>query len=293
MKRILVTTLFAFILFVSIANADSAIKLPFIYVKYYNNTNIGDRYFYAVFLNCSIAPQVEYYTFPNATNYDIQHIKISKPNITQYDAVRNCTWAPSLQCYQGNCQWNYGCMGSECTLMYPPPTNAKLAIYIPSLNKVFISDEIFNESFEYSYHEAVLLQNGTIELSTIAPPFQIPEIFTSFITALIITLVTELLVTFLFIRFSKNKDFSQKQNRILLTVVLVNIISLPVVWFVLPLIFTDTITYYVVAESFAVLFEGLFIRLLNKNTFTLKNALILSLIMNLASFFVGQFLYAI
>jgi hypothetical protein len=111
----------------------------------------------------------------------------------------------------------------------------------------------------------------------------------SFVAALIITIVIELAVAFLFFKKWKIK----KLKRPLLTIVVANIISVPIVWIIwlnlLPLLGGLAI---LISEIFAIVFETYFFYHFNKKIVTLKKALILSLIMNIVSFVFGFFLLA-
>jgi len=77
---------------------------------------------------------------------------------------------------------------------------------------------------------------------------------------------------------------SQNYNRILYSVVAANIISLPVIWFVVPLVLPNSPWNEVVlGEILIVVLEALLIYALNKNDFTLKTIWPLVVVMNLLS----------
>lgn len=123
-----------------------------------------------------------------------------------------------------------------------------------------------------------------------------PSSFIFYGIALIFTLILELIVAFSFFHLIKI-PFSKK---LLYYFILVNFVSFTLVWFVVlsePLYvlfyFSESVLPLVlVAETFAVVFETFFIYKLIKPTLTLKKVFILSLLMNIASFFPTVFAVA-
>jgi hypothetical protein len=101
--------------------------------------------------------------------------------------------------------------------------------------------------------------------------------FVLFFPAFIWTEIIELIAADIYSRIAK-----QRIRRVWLA----NLISFPVVWFLLPTI--PNLVYpiiYIVAESFAVGFEAFFLYLTNKPThLSVKHAVFVSLVMNAASF---------
>lgn len=104
-----------------------------------------------------------------------------------------------------------------------------------------------------------------------------------FLVALVLTLVIEVLAALLFLLVTK------RPKSVLTSVVKANLISLPVVWFIFPLLKVFLLVV-VLSEIFAVVFEGYFIHLLNKTVLSLKQSFILSIITNTASFIIGGFI---
>jgi hypothetical protein len=80
---------------------------------------------------------------------------------------------------------------------------------------------------------------------------------------------------------------AKKPKKILLATLAGNVITLPIVYFLIPLIFTHYILYILVAEPFAVLFEAAIYRIMVPEAFTTAKALLFSLILNAASFLSG------
>ncbi len=111
--------------------------------------------------------------------------------------------------------------------------------------------------------------------------------FPSFIKALIITLIIELLTMLIYVSTLK---ISKKP---LLYVLIANIISLPFVWFLFPSIKIAPLVFlmFVISEIFAVVSEAQIIHYFNKQIITLKRSYILSLIMNCLSLFIGGYIF--
>jgi hypothetical protein len=104
-----------------------------------------------------------------------------------------------------------------------------------------------------------------------------------FLVALVLTLIIEVLAALIFLWATKRPE------SVLKSVVMVNLFSMPVVWFIFPVL-KEFLLVVVLSESFAVVFEGYLIHLLNKPLMSLKQSFILSIIMNTASFALGGFI---
>jgi len=163
----------------------------------------------------------------------------------------------------------------------------KFAIYIPDLNKTFVTNEISNPNFEGTY-TAELSSDGTARIYNTTPVFTGYKL-KSFIKSFIITIIIELFIAFTYI---SKKKLSKK---ILIVILIANLISLPIVSFVFPLIKITSVLVILLSEIFAILFETFFIYYFNKKiivlkkgkSITLKESFILSMIMNIASLVIG------
>jgi hypothetical protein len=105
-----------------------------------------------------------------------------------------------------------------------------------------------------------------------------------FLMSFFATIIIELFAALLYI--IRKKIF----KKVLFSVLLANIVSFPIHWFIFPLLLRGVTDYLIISETFVVLIEALIIYLLNKNIFTVKKALIFSIILNLTSFILGGFL---
>ncbi len=101
--------------------------------------------------------------------------------------------------------------------------------------------------------------------------------------AVLLTLVVELLVAFAYARITKTK------LKLLFAVLLANIITLPLMWFVYP--FFEALPYsYYWFELIVIIIESIFIFKMNKEIITKKNAITLAVFMNVISILVGNYL---
>jgi hypothetical protein len=102
-----------------------------------------------------------------------------------------------------------------------------------------------------------------------------------FVPALALSLLAELTAAALYFRVAK-------LSISLWLVVCANLLSLPVVWFLFPILLLDTDVTIVLYELFAIVFEAAFLYFVGRNKgISLRHAGALSLIMNLASIALG------
>jgi hypothetical protein len=78
--------------------------------------------------------------------------------------------------------------------------------------------------------------------------------------------------------------------KILYSVLLGNMISLPIVWFVFPLL-NNFSAVVIASELFAFIFEAYVIYWFNRKVIVFKTALILSFVLNSSSFLAGELIY--
>lgn len=197
--------------------------------------------------------------------------------INEYDSSKNCYWVPAWLAGGGQCS------NSSCDFGYMLPNNFKLAVFIPSTNKVFVTNEISRSNFNSNY-KAVLFSDGSAKISE-TTRFLAQDKVSSFAKAFSITIILELLVSLIFL------SVRRLPKKILTYILLANIISLPIVWFLFPLIKLSTLSVIIASEVFAVLFETLFVYLLNKQIISFKQSLMLNILNNAVSLFVGGFVY--
>jgi hypothetical protein len=199
---------------------------------------------------------------------------------------KNCV---AMEPFQNAGPAHFACDNNGCdSISYGYSTYQKLVFTFSDKTR---ESQIFkNTDFNSSYNVTVTDNSLIIKkISGSNPRSVLNYIITliSFVLSLIITLIIELLVSSIYLFASR------KPKKILLHVILANLISLPVVWLLVyiktPAIITVT-EKLLFAEILVVIFEALFIHRLNKNSLTLKQAFWLSIVMNLASFFLGQYI---
>jgi hypothetical protein len=112
-----------------------------------------------------------------------------------------------------------------------------------------------------------------------------------FLVSLLLTVAIELGITFASIRLMKVKNV----RRVLITVLIANLITVPIVWFLFPIIqiFTPQSSIYnayIFVEAIAIAIEGAMLAFFNKKDLR-TNAFILSIVMNVSSFLIGTLVF--
>ena len=204
---------------------------------------------------------------------------IPQLNISEYDSTNNCHWRPAELAWGGDCQ------NGNCHFNYFLPSEFRLAVYLPSQDKVYLSAEVARENFRSTF-EANLLSDGSMNLQETTPFIQSNSTknIKTFFVALILTLILELTVALIYVSSTKIS------KKVLISVLIANVISLPIVWFIFPLLKIIPLAI-LLGEIFAFVFEGYFIHLLNKDILPLKRLFVLSILMNLASLIIGGFIF--
>ena len=176
--------------------------------------------------------------------------------------------------------WGGDCRNSNCGFWYSIPDNFRVMVYFPSLDRVFVSNEVSNKNFNSKYQLDILSEGSANIYETTS--FLENDMVLLFIQALIITLILELLIGYVFLR--KLREY----KRILGTIVIANIISLSIVWLIVDSIGVSALSITLpVSELFVMFFETYFIYFLNKKLISLKKSFKVSVVMNLFSLFIG------
>ena len=138
----------------------------------------------------------------------------------------------------------------------------------------------FSGDFAVTVHEQDLSVRQTYTAASIFDPVRVILFFP---IALVSTVFVELVVALIYLLVRK------LPLRILLWVLVGNLLSVPVVWFVIPFLGLEPTPTTLLSELFAVVFEALFIYLFSRKRVSLSGIVILSLIMNAASYLIGLF----
>jgi len=252
----------------NIINADLGPKPSVNIDVVYNQQAVPGLSFNARMLGC--VSQEELRFIQNDTKL-IPQLKIS-----EYDLSKNCYWAPVLYAWGGECS------NSKCEFGYMPPNDFKLAVYVSSIDRVFITNEISRTNFN-SHYKAELFSDGSAKITDTTPVLQKDQIM-PFIISFIITIILELLVSLIFIARTKIS------KKILIYVLLANIITVPIVWFAFPLLRLSVMATMIPSEIFAVVFEILFVYFAGRRIISFKQSIFLNLWNNLISWFIGTFI---
>jgi len=192
----------------------------------------------------------------------------------------NCYWIPAEY------SWGGDCSNSKCNFGYGIPDSFRLAVYLPSRQKVFFTNEAprTNKGLD-TYLQADLKQDGTGVLSeSPSNPFNTvfsARRFFAIALALVITLIIECALALIYFAIRR------KNLRNVKGVVAANVVSLPSLWIFLaitPLGFLNSIA---IAEIGIVFLEGAIIRKLSNGDLSLPHATILSAVLNACSFLFG------
>ena len=211
-------------------------------------------------------------------------------------------------CEAEPCPWTYDnyadCSDGLCSFTYyrigRVPNEMKLQVELNGMN--YTSDTL---TFDYAnarahYNTANYDVNiGSDGLMTIQLSAKqndngwsngLSAMFAAFFGSLFLTLVIEIIVAFILIRLWKLKSW----KKLILSVLLANIISLPIVWLISIGLFTLlSLAALIIAEAFAFVFEAYFLFWLNKKELSLKKSFILSIAMNAASMIIGGFIVVV
>ncbi len=274
MKNRLAFIIFALSIFFLplIASADIAPSPSVDFRVTLNKQAVPDSAFDANLLTCQ---KPEEKTIQPAENLNTQ-----LKNINEYNSQDACYWRPLTFghsfCSDGNCDFTGGLSPIPAS-----PFLLRLAIYLPSQDKVYLSSPFTLENMQNNF-DADLLPDGSIQLQETNNFFdsQHWEIIKSILPALGFTLLIEVIAALIFLSSTKTS------LKILLSVVIANVISLPVLWYALTFLRANLLNV-IIGEILVFVFEGFFIYLLNKKRVSLKKSFVLSMIMNLASLLIG------
>jgi len=269
MNKKLVLVILILLILPTVTRADTGPKPTVGIEVLYENSPIQEE-FYGIMLDCNDF-------FENRTMSEDYCTKMGKEACDKLNSIslpnpdEGCNWrlAPMA--------WGY-CNLEGCRFGYFPPKEFKIAIYLPSQDTSFITNEISRKNFRSSY-EVNLESDGTATIKETTSILK-HDLIRSFILALIITLISETLIAFIFLLVAK------KPKKILLWVLLGSIITLPIVWFLISLL-QNPWAVAIVGFVFATIFEAYFIYFLSKKELSIKQSSLLSILINLGSVAIG------
>jgi hypothetical protein len=174
--------------------------------------------------------------------------------------------AGPFHCGDNNCRYNYGGQGFyKLSITFGDKTRESNVFQKRGFVSMFKVDVNENELY--------------IEQTNIALPYDLSVQFGGFLAALILTLVIELpLAGFLLKKWNVPRRW--------LYILFINLITLPFVWFIFPLL-DNLIIAIGLGEFFAFMAEAIFyMYALRKDGLTGRQAIILSLVANTSSFLI-------
>lgn len=257
---------------------------------------VSDNIFYAKMLACrDLAVNEDYMPQQledcKEQNPNIQAICDKFYSINIPENNKACFWCIATGA------WGWECKNSTCNFGYHPPNTFRLAVYLPSQDSMFISNYVNNPYWhgEYELRISSADKNNSVLVDTMPLHkafFDIGLKSKLFPLSVFLTIIIELFVALVFVLAFKLK------KKILLYVLFANLISLVCVWIFIPIILffflrNFGIGYIIFTEIFAVFFEAWFIYIVSKKALSFWKVVLLSFLMNMASFFLGNWILSI
>jgi hypothetical protein len=214
-----------------------------------------------------------------AFEYEIEPVPIIRGQMIECSDATCTTSEPficggfgSFGCESGKCVSKH--IGPDCRMYH------KLVITFADKTResTVFAEQAYSPKYVVKY--VVTVKEDSLFVREVFSPFDL-RVVLGFCLALPLTLLTELIVAAIYFKVTRGP------KSLLAWVFLVNIISLPVVWFLFPLLTLNSIVVTVLSELFAVTFEAFFLHITNRDKISLKHAGTLSLLMNVTSFFIG------
>ena len=181
--------------------------------------------------------------------------------------------------YYFNSDWLYNGVNSITEEYEIIKSNWKYGL---KLTKKYDSDT--NESFLEDWENSENLE----EFSEKLPKSYIPIKLISFAIARLFTIFIETLILFLTAKFWR-KSWSFKNRRLIITWIIASTVTLPLLWFVLPIFFSNYWVYVIFWEILVTIIETFIIKYSLK--VERKMAIFASIVCNLCSFIIWLFIF--
>ena len=202
-----------FLFLPTISNADMKWPSSTVYF-YYNNQKLSYENIKVEELFCSNEPRYYYENDP----LGIHRIIEPELKVNIFDKNKNCYWSANAD----NIMTEKNCHDNECRL--DGLRGSKLAIYLSSNKKLYISEEVSTD-IDDSYYNAELFSDGSMKLNEIKNFFVLnADQIKSFTVAFILTIPIEIIFAFIFLLITKSS------KKILYSIILANIITVPIIW---------------------------------------------------------------
>ena len=165
------------------------------------------------------------------------------------------------------------CSGDKCEAWVDPYKYPILQLTLRFADRELRSDP-------FAFERQMVIQ---VRASGLAVKVDQPELVAWFSGALVLTLAIELLVVALYLVARRRSFDRRRAARLLATVALGNLVTVPIVWFAIPATGISGLGAYIAQELFAWIAEAILIRVVNRGTMSMRQALVLSFLMNAAS----------
>ena len=206
------------------------------------------------------------------------------------------------------------CLDGICSIYYyrieRVPSTFQVQIILPEENKTLLSDPISFSYLEDSTYYDLAFTDANLTETTIGGTDFLEEeasdpnesnfllLLFSLLSALGITIILEVLTAMFLFKIWKIQP--KKWKRPLVTIFLINLISVPLVWGIVLLTVYVSDSYnigfilgVILSEICAFVSEAFVIHTSNKKLFSLKKSFLLSFILNLTSFILGSILLSL
>lgn len=199
-----------------------------------------------------------------------------------------------ISCNNSKISEDYGpqgfrCLSHSCNSMSYGYEGKYNIIKIQFADKTRVSNVFENTGFNSRYD--VIVDNDKLTIGTLPFSPNYPVLFPqynikNFLLAFFLTIIIELIVGLIFIIKKR------LPKKILLIILFGNFITIPLIWFLLPKIFSFLYPDFIIIENFineliVILIEAFIIYYFCKNYISWKTASVLSIIINLISWIIG------
>jgi hypothetical protein len=193
------------------------------------------------------------------------------------EPAEGCTW----RLHGPPMVWGGGCKAGQCNFTYFVPERFRLAVYLASTDRLFISNPVTRTAW-YSSYRLDLAEDGSARLVETTALLRRSHLGGA-VVALLLSLLIELAVGYVFVRLTHSPC------RALLGVLIGNLLTVPILWFAVAVAFPGGafLLTLALAEVAAVVVEGGIIAGLTRGQMRPAKAFAMSLLLNVISFVLG------
>ncbi len=210
----------------------------------------------------------------------------------------SCQYGSKLSCYSMSYGYtNYLQVGAMVSKKMLYSNTFSTGRTMDSYFNVTVSkNSLLIEKTANFHYDEESLDNGEQQGVTVGSIFD--SKLSIFALSLIITIIIELLIVIIYLLIKKTKSYSDSTsnnslNIIILWIFLINLITIPLLWLTSSYINVNYYIFTTIAEITIVIVESIFIFITMKKTIAYKELLLLSIVMNIASFLLGNYILKI